>query len=892
MVNMNPIDNALKLPNGARFYRCALQVNPYAYLSKYNKSTKFIDEASYNKALIGACKSTGIEAIAITDHFCVKSSIGLAKAAQEASIVVFPGFEARTKDGVHIVCLFNPGTEFAKLERIIGDCGVHGQDSGGAIAQYDVKELLDKARFWDTVFIAVHVAADGGLLTVLKGRPRIEAWRAKELLAVSIPGQVKDERQEIRAILENSDPEYHRSRSIAVINALDVNDPEDVIKLSSFSWIKMSELTVDGLRQAFLDPGSRIRLASDPIPEAHTEFVTVTWQTEGFLKDAAIHFNENLNVLIGGRGAGKSTVIEGIRYALGLEPIGDEAKKAHEGIIRQVLGSGTKISVLLRSFRPTRRDYLIERTIPNPPVLKDETGAVLPLLPKDVVPGLEIYGQHEISELSKTKEKLTRLLERFVTPDTDLSRRRAEVKRELEKSRTRISDVHREQMLVEERLGKLPGLEEMLKRFQKAGIEEKLKEQSLLVREERVLKTVTERVVAVKEQLAGVKAAFPIDRAFLAERALADLPGRDILAKADEILKLLSDGFEEGIRSLVKLVSNTEASLKQLRGEWDIRRNRVQAEYEETLRELQKTKVDGEEFIRLRRQIEDLRPLKERQIVLANELRDHEAQRRNLLAEWEDVKREEFQRLARAAKEVSQRLERRVYVQVEFQGNRMPLGDLLRNRIGGRLAEAIEILENVPALSLKALADTCRRGGTALRAEFSLSQTAADKIASVPLEGLMEIEELDLEPTTTIKLNVNPDGQEPSWQTLDELSTGQKATAVLLLLLLESEAPLIVDQPEDDLDNRFISDGVVPKMRDEKRRRQFIFATHNANIPVLGDAELIIGLSAKGDAVQGKTRIPSEHMGSIDSRPVRELVEEVLEGGREAFETRRAKYGF
>ena len=143
-----------------------------------------------------------------------------------------------------------------------------------------------------------------------------------------------------------------------------------------------------------------------------------------------------------------------------------------------------------------------------------------------------------------------------------------------------------------------------------------------------------------------------------------------------------------------------------------------------------------------------------------------------------------------------------------------------------------------------------------------------------------------------IKLNVNPDGREPAWQTLDELSTGQKATAVLLLLLLESEAPLIVDQPEDDLDNRFITDGVVPKMRDEKRRRQFIFATHNANIPVLGDAELIVGLSAKGDASQGKTRMPSEHMGSIDSRPVRELVEEVLEGGREAFETRRAKYGF
>ena len=156
----------------------------------------------------------------------------------------------------------------------------------------------------------------------------------------------------------------------------------------------------------------------------------------------------------------------------------------------------------------------------------------------------------------------------------------------------------------------------------------------------------------------------------------------------------------------------------------------------------------------------------------------------------------------------------------------------------------------------------------------------------------MEIEELDLPATTRIELNVAGEKQSPNWQTLEDLSTGQKATAVLLLLLLESDAPLIVDQPEDDLDNRFITEGIVPKMREEKRRRQFIFATHNANIPVLGDAELIVGLSAAGEAGQGRAQVPVEHVGSIDTRSVRELVEELLEGGKEAFEWRRLKYGF
>ena len=115
---------------------------------------------------------------------------------------------------------------------------------------------------------------------------------------------------------------------------------------------------------------------------------------------------------------------------------------------------------------------------------------------------------------------------------------------------------------------------------------------------------------------------------------------------------------------------------------------------------------------------------------------------------------------------------------------------------------------------------------------------------------------------------------------------------MLLLLLLESDAPLIVDQPEDDLDNRFITEGIVPKMREEKRSRQFLFSTHNANIPVLGDAELILGLTAMGEAGVGNAQIAAEHMGSIDSQPIQELVKDLLEGGKDAFETRRLKYGF
>lgn len=85
---------------------------------------------------------------------------------------------------------------------------------------------------------------------------------------------------------------------------------------------------------------------------------------------------------------------------------------------------------------------------------------------------------------------------------------------------------------------------------------------------------------------------------------------------------------------------------------------------------------------------------------------------------------------------------------------------------------------------------------------------------------------------------------------------------------------------------------IVPTMKHEKRKRQFVFSTHNANIPVLGDAELILGLTTGPMNDELQSRVKRKHMGSIDARPVREMVEEILEGGETAFEMRRLQYGF
>ncbi len=325
---------------------------------------------------------------------------------------------------------------------------------------------------------------------------------------------------------------------------------------------------------------------------------------------------------------------------------------------------------------------------------------------------------------------------------------------------------------------------------------------------------------------------------------------------------------------------------------WGQHRNQIQSAYEETLRKLQETNIEGAQFIDLRTQVEELRPLSDRKGELDRENQELSTKRRELLTSWEDAKTADFRRLDRAATKVSKKLTGRVRVRVAHAGNRQPLADVLKRRVKGRLSEAVEALLTRKELSLTELAEAWRGGHSDMEKKFHIPAAQAQKLAEAEPETVMEVEELELPPTTTVELNVGSTDSDPVWQALADLSTGQKATAVLLLLLLESEAPLVVDQPEDDLDNRFITEGVVPKMRDEKRRRQFVFATHNANIPVLGDAELIAALSASGEAGRGHAEIPLDCEGSIDSGKVRELVEEILEGGREAFEMRRLKYGF
>ena len=415
-----------------------------------------------------------------------------------------------------------------------------------------------------------------------------------------------------------------------------------------------------------------------------------------------------------------------------------------------------------------------------------------------------------------------------------------------------------------------------------------------MVREEQIVEIIRDRLSPFRDVLKDLRKKLPIDVKFLLPEKLEELPGKNILVDGKGVLETLGQDIKKAVEEIEDALSRAEVGIETVGNRWGERKTAVEEDYNKILRSLQQSAVDGSEFIRLQEELEGLRPIEDQRILLEQSHKEKTEERNTLLTEWEEIKAMEFRLLDAAAKGVGRKLDRRVQVEVTAAGDREALAEMLRDGIGGRLSEAIKAFNENPDLSLPVLADSIRKGSEEIRRIYSMPQGQADSLAKAPPDLLMKLEELELPPTTVIRLNTASEEDLPSWQALDELSTGQKATAVLLLLLLESDAPLIVDQPEDDLDNRFIAEWVVRKMRIEKRRRQFVFSTHNANIPVLGDAELILGLSAtgSGDDEEGITRIRPEHVGAIDSVSVRELVEEILEGGKTAFQIRRRKYGF
>ncbi|MGV6492276.1 TrlF family AAA-like ATPase [Stenotrophomonas rhizophila] len=880
------------LPAGARFYRCALQVNPFEYLARHGKASEYSNEADYNAAIVASCVANGVEVVGITDHYRISASTELVGALASAGISVFPGFEAVTKDGVHLLVLFDPGTPLNDVQGYIHACGIHGDVVGSPPGDLDAEELLTASRGWKAQVIAAHSTQSGGLFRVLAGNPRMRVFAHPDLNAYAIPGARSDIPDiSVQRILQNTDSNYKRPREVAVINASDVCSPADFERPSSTTLIRMDRPTIEGLRQAFLDHESRIRLHSDLIPDGHPEILGLEIVSERFLKGLQLRLNQGLNVLIGGRGAGKSTIIECLRYALGLTPLGANAAAVHDAMISKVVCSGTKLTLHIQTHTPDKRRYTIERVVSQPPKVLDQDGHQVALSVQDLLGSVGVYGQSELAELAKDQTKLTELLERFVEDKKPDRTEVVEVSQRLAESRSRLSSISEEVSQLRARQEPLAGALETLARYGASGVEARLQEQSSVVKSEGLMALARARLQPIKGIASSLKSELPIEKEeFNVEHATEVAAPHSIAAihtallKIDRLLEIAAADVEQA-------VSAAEVDIAAAAQGVQMERERSAAAFEQALRELQRERIDGAEFIRLRAQVESLQPLSGQINRLEAQASSIKAKRLEDLASFRALSEARCLLLENTAKRLSKQLDENLRVKIERGMDRRNLVALLRG-IGGRLAEAQAVLEGASNLDVEELATACREGVDAVSQKYGLTANQSARLCSAGEEFFMSLEEVELLPVTRIELNIAPPRTAAQWKVLDDLSVGQKSTALLYLLMLDGDAPLILDQPEDNLDNRFVTKSVVPMVRREKARRQLIFATHNANIPVLGDAEQIIAIDADGEAERGRILVQLDRIGSIDSQGVASEVRDLLEGGPAAFEDRRARYGF
>ena len=877
----------------ARFWRCALQVNPVGYNEAYRGGDHCFDEDGYNQALLRKCLEMDISVIGLADHGCVNCVDTLRNVLKPHGITVFPGFEIASNDKTHYVCLFAEDTTVPQLDRYLGNLKLHDPADGIRPSRLSSEELIDEVDRLGGFVYAAHCTQESGLL---KNRLN-HVWKHPKLRAAQIPGAIDDltsiEGDFYRKVFLNKDDSYRRERPVAAINAKDVAKPEDLDQPSATCFIKMTRPTFSAFKVAFLDPGSRVRLNSQQAQSPVGKVVRMT-VAGGYLDGVQVDFSDHLNTVIGGRGTGKSTLLECLRFALDFPPKGKQAQKLHHEIIKENLGrSAGRVDLTVMSSAQNGKQYTISRRHGEPPMVRDIDGNVSTLLPRDLLPGIDIYGQNEIYELAQDVTSRMQLLDRFLPQDREYEAKSADVHRRLKDNQQNLTKSLTNLDELNVQIERLPKLEEQLRGFDELGIKEKLAKTSLLAREREIAKTATDSVQSFRDALSGLRDGLP-DLDFINDEALDGLPDAAQLLAMRATLDGLKQGVTDHLAAMQVLLDDHAGQFTTQHGAWQQAIQEHDAELERALRTLPATAgKSGQEvgvaYQKLMGEIERIKPMKSRATTHESQRETLRQERRNLLAELSDLRGQRIQALQKAARKLNRRLEGKLNVEIVPEADRTPLMEfLLGCKLDGVGEKRLAFIEDAETISPLSLAQSIKRGSAAVQLDWGVTQMVADALTKLQSSQLMELEALELEHRVDIFLNVAHGQADPVFRPLNKLSTGQQCTAILHMLLLENVDPLLMDQPEDNLDNAFIADRIVVELREAKISRQFLFATHNANIPVFGDAEWIgIFTAAENHGCLGL-----DAQGSIDVPTIRDQVASILEGGRSAFIQRKEKYEF
>ncbi len=896
---------------GARWVHCDFHLHsPGSYGFKFpsglspKNSQKIIDE--YIKQL----KIQGIEIAALTDYQQIRNEwyIPLRDAAQQEGIYIYPGVElsfggeTSGKHGLHILAIFPYDIDPADINRaidklldddssepLISNKGEHRDlKPKGALSD----SLLNFRQKHDCIFIFAHPNDSNGLFRSY--RPPEAAELLAKILPEAIESFYKDDRQRLEstsniqrvllqriANIENSD--NHRIDEIGTKN--NSGTPRR-------TYLKLSVLDdFRAIRMALRDNELLVKVGNKPTAE-YTQITHLFIEGNGFLGGAEVNFSPDLNVLIGGRGVGKSAILEMIRYALDLRFYSDD--KYSEGLIKHALGESGRvvIKIIKKIGTGVERHYQIQRTCGESPLVL-ENEKVINLPPRNLLSGESIplfFGQKEMYSITQNSNFRQNLLDDLIGSEMQqLKQKIEEVKKELERNAHDIQDNEKEIQNREETEKRIREIDHEIQLYKNYGIVEKLERETELTKDEQRLVQTINSTRGIKEQLLDLQKQLDDSWQRLnnnLEHAISDL--KDILREAQQEIANLQKNINALLNQVDQKITDSLSNLQKLLDRWKQLKRPLENELEETRQKIQKelgySSLTPDKLITLTKEKQDLTFNLEHMKEIEKKIINLKEQRQQLLTNLQEIRRKIFELRKKKAAEISKDLDNRVIVNVEFGGQRGEFAELLAkffNRSGLEKENYNLLAKNV--WSGSDLAVLIREGEETLKEKIGLSIARTRQLINFINQDesrLFDLELLFPEDNVEVELKVNN-----LFLTLEKLSAGQRATAMLLILLSQINRILVIDQPEDDLDNRFVFEDVVQVLRTQKGHRQLIVATHNPNIPVLGHAEMVIGLEAQDN----RAIIPIQ--GGIDQSKVQDIVRKVMEGGEEAFRRRAEKYG-
>lgn len=930
------------MDKGAHYHRCDFQVHTPRDLNWTGKAcVTDAERTAYAETLVAACREKGLDAIGITDHHDFAFFPFVKKAAlmetneqgqplpEQQRIVVFPGLELTLGVPCQAIVLIDANFPEEFLEQVLTILGIQPADNCNAkhaqIRRLDsvnsIDKLCDELNKLSVLrgkYIVFPNVSEGGNSTMLRSC-FTSAYKAMPCVGGYLDGDVSQLGQGNKNILDGKDKSYGNKR-LALIQTSDNRRADHADLGKSSTWIKWAVPTAEALRQACLAQESRISQIAPRLPNMRLTEVHVS--ISKFFGPIDLEFNPQFNALIGGRGTGKSTILEYVRWALCDQPLAeeDDDKSSLESKRRTLIENTLKnhqaevrVHVSVNGVEHIIKRHSTNGEI-NLKIADGEFSRVSELEVRKLIP-VHAYSQKQLSSVGVREDELQRFL---LTPiNADLSKLTAEadklrleiranyqelerqrsIKRELSENEAQLKSLNSQVRKLKEKLTGLSDADQLLLK-----IHDSLQDESELPNNwKQNIVDLLSRLQSLSAEIDGLTTHtdFSVESVDLVEalKAGAELHNR-LLAKArksiDETVSLLDEtsperkAFQKAIgeydnllqqhekdyqaaklrssanEAVIKEISSLEGQTKEKRKAIEEQRKTSQS-YEEAFQRNKELRANLNALVEARRELIGKQ---------CNVLRDlANGQLRALLKQelgYEAVLTKIKSAVTGSAIRTKQ-LEN-VFQQLQKEENPLQVWS--------------ELLQDLEALARYDSDKDVEVPATPTLVRLGLADKDKGKISQwLNINAWLDLSLLPFQEKISFEYRIRDDEYIP----FEQASAGQQATSLLGVLLNQSGPPLIIDQPEDDLDNQVIQ-SVVEQVWEAKKVRQLIFSSHNANLVVNGDAELVICCNYRvaGDSSGGRI----ETTGAIDVDDVRKAITTIMEGGKEAFDLRRQKYGF